>query len=347
MRYGFKTAPMNTTWPAMLDVWRAADELDVFESAWNFDHFEPIFSDRSGPCMEGWSMLAAMAAATSRVRLGCQVTGMPYRHPSVLANIAATVDIISDGRLIIGLGAGWNQEESDALGIRLPPLKERFDQFEEGVQVIIELLSEDRAKFKGEHFTLTDAWCEPKPMQRPHPPIAIGGNGERRTLRIVARARPALELDARRRRRVAAQGRGARTPLRGRRPRPDGDRALGERAADRRCRPAGAAAGRSQAWKDAGADVCIVYLGTPHDAGGARAAGRRPRRDRLSSRSRRLTLVPVAVQIDAVWSLAIVNVLLWAMITFETIWVYGDNRFRLRHDLGASDPRPPTAPVTG
>ena len=132
-------------------------------------------------------MLAAMATATSRIRLGCQVTGMPYRHPSVLANIAATTDIISRGRLIIGLGAGWNQDESDALGIRLPPLKERMDQFEEGVQVIIALLSQPRANFSGQHFTLTDAWCEPKPIQRPHPPIAIGGNGERRTLRIVAR----------------------------------------------------------------------------------------------------------------------------------------------------------------
>jgi F420-dependent oxidoreductase-like protein len=187
MRYGLKTAPMNTTWSAMLDVWKVADGLDVFESAWNFDHFEPIFSDRSGPCIEGWSMLAAMAQATSRLQIGCQVTGMPYRHPAVLANIAATVDIISGGRLIIGLGAGWNQDESDALGIRLPPMKERFDRFEEGVQVIIALLSEDRANFAGEHFTLTDAWCEPKPVQRPHPPIAIGGNGEKRTLRIVAR----------------------------------------------------------------------------------------------------------------------------------------------------------------
>src|SRR6476661_344276 len=160
MRYGFKTAPMNTTWPAMLDVWRAADDIDLFESAWNFDHFEPIFSDRAGPCLEGWSMLAGMATATSRLRLGCQVTGMPYRHPSVLANIAATVDVISEGRLIVGLGAGWNEEESHALGLRLPPLKERFDQFEEGVQVILALLSgEDRVTFDGAHFQLRDAWC--------------------------------------------------------------------------------------------------------------------------------------------------------------------------------------------
>ncbi len=158
-------------------------------------------------------MLAAMAVATSRLRLGCQVSGMPYRHPSVLANVAVTVDVISDGRLIIGLGAGWNQDESDTLGIRLPVLKERFDQFEEGVQVIVKLLSEDHSSFEGRHFTLTDAWCEPKPVQRLHPPIAIGGNGERRTL-SRRRARPAPDLDAHRRRRLEGQGRGTRPPLR-------------------------------------------------------------------------------------------------------------------------------------
>ena len=265
MRYGFKTAPMNTTWSAMLDVWRAADDLDVFESGWNFDHFEPIFSDRSGPCLEGWSMLAAVASSTSRLRLGCQVTGMPYRHPSVLANMAATVDIISGGRLIVGLGAGWNQEESDALGIRLPPLKERFDQFEEGVQVVIALLSEERATFKGEHFTLTDAWCEPKPVQRPHPPIAIGGNGERRTLRIVAEHAQHWnstlgDVDQWQRkvevleRHCADVGRDPSTI----------ERSVNVRLAagsdPRSLQPA------VQAWKDGGADVCIVYLGTPHDS---------------------------------------------------------------------------------
>ena len=265
VRYGFKTAPMNTTWSAMLDVWRVADELDIFESGWNFDHFEPIFSDRSGPCMEGWSMLAAMAAATSRVRLGCQVSGMPYRHPSVLANIAATVDVISDGRLNVGLGAGWNEEESHALGLTLPPLKERFDQFEEGVQVIIALLSEDRATFQGEHFTLTDAWCEPKPVQRPHPPIAIGGNGERRTLRIVAQHaqhwNSTLGDVAQWQHKVEVLERHCADV--GRDP-SEIERSVNVRlmAGDdpRSLQPA------VQAWKDVGADVCIVYLGTPHDA---------------------------------------------------------------------------------
>jgi F420-dependent oxidoreductase-like protein len=186
MRFGIKTAPMNTTWNEMLAVWREADRIPLFETAWNFDHFEPIFSDRSGPCLEGWTMLAAMAGQTSRIRLGCQVTGMPYRHPSVLANMAATLDIASGGRLIVGLGAGWNQEESDALGIHLPPLKERFEQFAEGVEIIVRLLSDSVTDFDGKHFTLRAARCEPKPIQRPHPPIAIGGTGERKTLRVVA-----------------------------------------------------------------------------------------------------------------------------------------------------------------
>ena len=265
MRYGFKTAPMNTTWPAMLDVWRVGDQLEIFESAWNFDHFEPIFSDRSGPCLEGWSMLAAMAVATSRLRLGCQVTGMPYRHPSVLANIAATIDVMSGGRLIIGLGAGWNQDESDALGIHLPPLKERFDRLEEGVQVIVKLLSEDRASFEGRHFTLTEAWCEPKPVQRPHPPIAIGGNGERRTLRIVAEHaqhwnstltdvaawNAKCEVLARH---CADVGRDPASIERSVNVR------LGAGDDPRSLQPAVAH------WKDAGADVCIVNLGTPHNA---------------------------------------------------------------------------------
>src|SRR5213080_5422338 len=187
MRFGIKTAPQHTTWTAMLDVWRAADDIELFESAWNFDHFYPIFSDPTGPCLEGWTMLAAMAQATRRIRIGCQVTGMIYRHPAVLANMAATVDIISGGRLELGLGAGWNQHECDAYGIRLPPLRERFDRFDEGVEAIIGLLSQETATLDGRYIKLTDARCEPKPVQRPHPPITIGGRGRTRTLRTAAR----------------------------------------------------------------------------------------------------------------------------------------------------------------
>jgi alkanesulfonate monooxygenase SsuD/methylene tetrahydromethanopterin reductase-like flavin-dependent oxidoreductase (luciferase family) len=112
---------------------------------------------------------------------------MIYRHPAVLANMAATVDIISAGRLELGLGAGWNQQECDAYGIELPPLRERFDRFDEGVQAIVGLLSQPATTLHGRYVTLTDARCEPKPVQRPHPPITIGGRGPTRTLRAVAR----------------------------------------------------------------------------------------------------------------------------------------------------------------
>jgi F420-dependent oxidoreductase-like protein len=187
VRFGIKTVPQHTPWASLLAVWQAADDVELFESAWNFDHFYPIFSDSSGPCFEGWTMLAAMAGATRRIRIGCQVTGMVYRHPAVLANMAATVDTVSDGRLDIGLGAGWNQEECDAYGIELPPLKERFDRFDEGVEAIVRLLSDEVTTLEGRHVQLRDARCEPKPVQQPCPPIVIGGTGRRRTLRTAAR----------------------------------------------------------------------------------------------------------------------------------------------------------------
>jgi F420-dependent oxidoreductase-like protein len=187
MRFGIKTRPEHTTWTEILDVWKAADGIPLFESAWNWDHFYPLSGDLTGPNLEGWTSLAALAQATSRIRIGCQVTGMIYRHPTVLANMAATIDIISEGRLEIGLGAGWNQLECDAYGIELPPLRERFDRFDEGVQAIIGLLSDTTTTFDGRYVRLTDARCEPKPVQRPHPPITIGGSGPKRTLLAAAR----------------------------------------------------------------------------------------------------------------------------------------------------------------
>jgi F420-dependent oxidoreductase-like protein len=132
-------------------------------------------------------MLAAMAQATRRLRLGCLVTGVVYRHPAVLANMAASVDIISGGRLELGLGAGWNEQECGGYGIELGTLKERFDRFDEALEVIVSLLSNDSTTFEGDYFRLSDAWCEPKPLQHPHPPVCIGGTGEKRTLRAAAR----------------------------------------------------------------------------------------------------------------------------------------------------------------
>lgn len=187
MRFAFKTAPQHTEWGDVLEVWQAADEIGFYESGWLFDHFYPIFSDSTGPCLEGWTALAGLAQATRRLRVGVLVTGNVYRHPAVLANMAATVDVISGGRLELGLGAGWNDEECTAYGIDLPPLRERFDRFDEALAVIVGLLSETTTDFDGTHYQLRQARCEPKPVQRPHPPICIGGTGERRTLRSVAR----------------------------------------------------------------------------------------------------------------------------------------------------------------
>jgi F420-dependent oxidoreductase-like protein len=187
MRFAIKTSPQHTSYDDMLDVWQAADAIDLFESAWTFDHFYPIFSDPTGPCLEGWVTTTALAQATRRIRVGVLVTGNVYRHPAVLANMAASLDVISNGRLEFGIGAGWNQEECDAYGIDLPPLTERFDRFDEALEVITKLFTEKEANFDGRHYRLVNARCEPKPVQQPHPPIVVGGGGERRTLRAVAR----------------------------------------------------------------------------------------------------------------------------------------------------------------
>ena len=188
MLYAIKTSPQCTTWADMLAVWQAADRIDEFHSAWTFDHFYPInVPDTSGPCMEGWITLTALAQATQRIRVGCMVTGTLYRHPAVLANMAATLDIVSNGRLELGLGAGWSEEECHAYGIDLGTLTQRFDRFEEACEVIHGLLVNETTDFAGKLYTLRNARCNPPPVQRPHPPICIGGNGEKRTFPLVAR----------------------------------------------------------------------------------------------------------------------------------------------------------------
>ncbi len=184
--YAIKTPPQHGEWKDFLAVWQEADDIDVFESAWTMDHFYPLTPPVDGPHLESWAVLAAMAQATKRLRMGCMVNGMHYRHPAVTANAAATIDHISGGRFILGLGAGWYQLESDAYGIELGSLTERFDRFDEGVQVISSLLGRPTTTFAGDYYRMTEARCEPKPVQA-HLPIAIGGTGPKRTLRSVAR----------------------------------------------------------------------------------------------------------------------------------------------------------------
>lgn len=185
--YAVKTPPQHGAWADYLDVWTTADQIDTFSHAWNFDHFYPLVGDPEGTCLESWTMLSALAQATSRIRIGSMVNGMHYRHPAVTANAAATLDIISGGRLDLGLGAGWFEPESQAYGIPLGTLKDRMDRFEEGTEVIVRLLTQEHTDFHGRYYDLTDARCEPKAVQTPHPPIAIGGKGRTRTLPIAAK----------------------------------------------------------------------------------------------------------------------------------------------------------------
>lgn len=187
VRFGIQTPQQNSnSWPDMLSVWQEVEQLG-FDTAWVFDHFLPIFSDPTGPCMEGWTSLAALAMATSQIRLGVMVSGNTYRNPGVLAKIATTVDIISRGRLILGMGGGWFAREHAAFGIPFPGIGERLGRLEESLTVIKQLWSQDTTSYTGRYYQLDDAPFLPKPIQQPHPPILVGASGERVALGIVAR----------------------------------------------------------------------------------------------------------------------------------------------------------------
>ncbi len=188
LRFGIKTAPQSTTYEAMQRVWLEADTVPSIEHAWLFDHFIPINgADITGPCFEGWSLLSAFAAQTRRLRIGLMVTGNTYRHPAVLANIGATVDVISGGRLDFGIGAGWNETEHTAYGIPLYAPGERIRRLGEACEVIKRMWTETAPSFEGRYYQIQNAYCEPKPLQKPYPPFVIGGSGEKLTLRVVAR----------------------------------------------------------------------------------------------------------------------------------------------------------------
>ena len=186
MRYAISTATQRCSWDWLLEVWKKADEIELFESGWTFDHFYPLFGDSTEDCLEGWISLTALLQETKRIRGGVLVTGMLYRHPAVLANMASTLDITSNGRLELGVGAGWNEEECDAYGIELGSMDERFERFEEGMEVVTQLLKQDRSTFKGNWYSLQDAMNNPKGPQNPLP-ICIGGGGLRRTIPAVAK----------------------------------------------------------------------------------------------------------------------------------------------------------------
>jgi F420-dependent oxidoreductase-like protein len=184
MRFSCWPAP-GQPWETLLESCRHVERTG-WDGIWFADHFMPSFGDVGAPNHECWTVLAGLAAVVPRVRLGPLVTGNTYRHPAVLAKTAATVDQISGGRLVLGLGAGWQENEHEAYGIEFGTVRSRLEWLEEACAVITSLFSQERTDFSGSRYTLTDAPLSPKPVQSPVP-ILIGGGGEQRTMRIAAR----------------------------------------------------------------------------------------------------------------------------------------------------------------
>jgi alkanesulfonate monooxygenase SsuD/methylene tetrahydromethanopterin reductase-like flavin-dependent oxidoreductase (luciferase family) len=186
MRFGLDLAQQRMSWSELASRVRFAEELG-FDGIWGFDHFQPMYGEGPGECFEANTTLAAWSGMTTRLRLGVLVTGVTYRHPSVFAAEAITIDHASSGRLELAYGAAWFDKEHRELGIPFPSTKERIDAFEEAVQVVRGLLTTDDFTFEGRYFQVRGATLRPRPIQEPHPPMWIGASGERRMLPIAAR----------------------------------------------------------------------------------------------------------------------------------------------------------------
>jgi F420-dependent oxidoreductase-like protein len=186
MRFGVFTSLIAQTWPAVSGLWRHFESTG-WDIACVTDHFMPNTKEREGAVLESWSTLCALAAIVPRMRVGTIVLANTYRHPAVVAKMAAQVDLISNGRLLLGMGAGWQRNEHEAYGIPFYTMRERLDRLDEACEIIRSLWTQHRTNFRGRYYQLSDAPLEPKPVQKPHPELMIGGSGEKVTLRIVAR----------------------------------------------------------------------------------------------------------------------------------------------------------------
>jgi F420-dependent oxidoreductase-like protein len=186
MKFGLDVAQQRMPWDEIVSRVQFAEELG-FHGAWGFDHFRPMYGEGVGETFEGMTTLAALAGATSRIRLGLLVTGVTYRHPSVLAAQAMTIDHASHGRLDLSLGAAWFEDEHRQLGIPFPSTGERFDLLEDALEITTRLFTGEVVSYDGKVVSLQEAQLWPKPVQEPHPPLWIGGSGPKRTLPLVAR----------------------------------------------------------------------------------------------------------------------------------------------------------------
>jgi alkanesulfonate monooxygenase SsuD/methylene tetrahydromethanopterin reductase-like flavin-dependent oxidoreductase (luciferase family) len=186
MRFGIDIAQQRLDFDEIVSRARFVEDLG-FDGAWGFDHFVPMYGDGSGNCFEGMTTLAALATATSRIRLGLLVTGVTYRHPSVLAAEAVTIDHASHGRLELAVGSAWFESEHRQLGIDFPSTARRFDRLEDTLEIFHRLFTGEVVSYAGSEVSLDGARLRPTPVQTPHPPIWIGGSGPKRTLPLVAR----------------------------------------------------------------------------------------------------------------------------------------------------------------
>jgi F420-dependent oxidoreductase-like protein len=186
MRFGIDVAQQRMPWDELVRRVKLAEELG-FDGVWGFDHFQPMYGEGPGETFEGMSTLAALSGLTSRIRLGLLVTGVTYRHPSVLASQAITIDHASHGRLELSLGAAWFDKEHTELGIPFPSTGERFDLLEDALEIVTRLFTGKVVDYEGKQVSLHQAQLLPRPVQEPGPPIWIGGNGPKRTMPLVAR----------------------------------------------------------------------------------------------------------------------------------------------------------------
>jgi F420-dependent oxidoreductase-like protein len=187
VRFGIQTPQQQAQWSQMRGLWQKAD-LWGYDSLWVFDHFYPIMgADPAGPCLEGWTALAALSQQTSRARIGTLVNGNTYRNPCITAKMAATVDHLSAGRLVLGIGAGWYELEHASFGIDFKTVGWRLRALDEACQIIKGMFTRDKFSLRGRHYNVSDAVCSPRPLQQPHPPLMVAGTGEKVLLRIVAK----------------------------------------------------------------------------------------------------------------------------------------------------------------
>jgi alkanesulfonate monooxygenase SsuD/methylene tetrahydromethanopterin reductase-like flavin-dependent oxidoreductase (luciferase family) len=186
MQFGIDVAQQRIEWDALVERTRFGEECG-FTGAWGFDHFQPMFGEGPGNCFEGMTTLAALASATSRIRLGLLVTGVTYRHPSLFAAQTVTIDHASHGRFDMSLGAAWFGPEHRSLGFEFPPAGARFDRLEDALEIVTRLMTGDKVSYNGHHVSLQDAQLRPRPVQQPHPPIWIGANGPKRGLPTAAK----------------------------------------------------------------------------------------------------------------------------------------------------------------